>query len=219
MICAVIFDLDGTLIHSLPGLTTSLNRVLKTNGLPTHSESTVRGFIGNGIKTLIDRAVPKNLNPSLKNSILQEMSHDYATHWKTGSSPYPGISETLQRLSEKGIILAVFSNKPDRFCREMTDHLLPDIPFIEVLGQKKGTPVKPDPSGALIIANSLNIPPQDIAFLGDSTIDIATAHNAGMLSIAATWGYHDLPALKAEHPAHLIHHIEDLLPIIDTTTS
>jgi len=214
MIRAVIFDLDGTLIHSLPGLTTSLNRVLSSYGFPNHSESKVRGFIGHGITDLISKATPAGTPPDKLSQIVQAMSDDYAASWKTGSAPYPKVNETLLELSKQHIALAVFSNKPDIFCREMTDYLLPDIHFTEVLGQRAETPVKPDPTGALQIAKTLEVPTQEIAFLGDSTIDISTARNAGMLSIGASWGYHDLPALKAESPDHLIHSIAELPAIL-----
>ena len=210
MIRGVIFDLDGTLVHSLPGLTASLNRVLEKNNLPTHPENKVRGFIGHGIHNLIKRASPSGIDQNEQLSLSQQMSDDYATTWQAGSSAYPGVAKILRLLSRQGVPLAVFSNKPDRFCKEITDTLFPEILFEIVLGQRDGTPVKPDPTGALEAANILGFTPGQIAFLGDSTIDVATAHNAGMLAIAASWGYHDLPALKAETPHHIIHSIEEL---------
>jgi len=216
MIRAVIFDLDGTLIHSLPGLTSSLNRILTLNKLPNHPEEKVRGFIGNGIQKLITRAVPQDFPKEQLAALTPQMSEDYAKSWKTGTSPYPGITETLEQLAHAGVALAVFSNKPDIFCQEMTDHLFPSITFTKVLGQREGTPPKPDPTGAHDVAQSLGLEPADIAFLGDSTIDIATARHAGMLPIAATWGYHDLPALQAERPSHTIHKIQELPPLLNT---
>ncbi|MCP5536019.1 MAG: HAD hydrolase-like protein [Akkermansiaceae bacterium] len=215
MIHAVIFDLDGTLIHSLPGLTASVNRVLENNGLPTHPESSVRRFIGNGIIKLVERAVPDNFDSKKIQPLAKEMSNDYATTWKLGSTPYPGVTETLQTLLDWDIPIAVFSNKPHIFCQQMTDFLFPTITFSSVIGQREGVPVKPDPSGALDLAHSLGVEPGDIAFVGDSTIDLATARNAGMLSIAATWGYHDIPALEAESPDHRIGTMSELLHLFE----
>lgn len=214
MIRAVIFDLDGTLVHSLPGLSASLNRILQANKLPIHPESSVRGFIGNGIQKLIERAAPEDASTQMIQRLTQQMSADYASTWKSGTAPYPGITSVLNNLAQKNIALAVFSNKPHIFCQEMTDHLFPETSFATVLGQRDGIPTKPDPAGAFDTAKSLGHPPENIAFLGDSTIDIATARNAGMLPIAAAWGYHDQPALEDERPAHLIHHIEELPDLI-----
>jgi phosphoglycolate phosphatase len=219
VIRAVIFDLDGTLIHSLPGLAGSLNRVLTKNGLSTHPESVVRTFIGNGMYKLVERAVSEratldNYSSEDLKSIASQMSEDYATTWKQGTSPYAGVPEVLKTLLGQNTGIAVFSNKPHIFCKEMTDFLFPEVTFSSVIGQREGVPVKPDPTGALDVAKSLGVSPDEIAFVGDSTIDLATAHNSGMLSIAATWGYHDVPALEAESPAHLVNSIEELLPII-----
>lgn len=210
MINAVIFDLDGTLIHSLPGLASSLNRILDRHQLPTHSELKVRGFIGNGIRKLVERAAPINITPKTLDLICAQMSSDYAESWKSGTSPYPNITSILHELSNQGIALAVFSNKPHIFCREMTDYLFPDIVFTEVIGQREGIPTKPDPAGAYDIAKNLGVSPDNIVFLGDSTIDIATARNAGMIQVAANWGYHDLPALEGEKPTHIILDIREL---------
>ena len=215
VIRSVIFDLDGTLIHSLPGLAASLNRVLKKAGLPTHPEQVVRTYIGNGIYKLVERAVPTDYPMEDTQQLVPLMSADYAATWKEGTSPYPGTAEVLNTLAQQKISTAVFSNKPHIFCQQMTDHLFPGAPFTTVLGQRDGTPTKPDPEGAFDTAHALGTPPQEIAFLGDSTIDLATARNAGMIPIAATWGYHDLTALESENPAYLIHHIKELLPIVN----
>ena len=215
VIRSVIFDLDGTLIHSLPGLAASLNRILKKAGLPTHPEQIVRTYIGNGIYKLVERAVPTDHPMEDTQQLVPLMSADYAATWKEGTSPYPGTAEVLNTLAKQKISTAVFSNKPHIFCQQMTDYLFPGAPFTTVLGQRDGTPTKPDPEGAFDTAHALGTPPQEIAFLGDSTIDLATARNAGMIPIAATWGYHDLTALESENPAYLIHHIKELLPIVN----
>lgn len=216
VIHAVIFDLDGTLVHSLPGIAGSLNRVLEKSGMPTHSEAAVRGFIGNGMRVLLDRAMSTQVTEKELDGMVKQLKDDYARTWLQGTAPYPGVTEVLATLRDQGIGTAVFSNKPHIFCQEITDTLFPDITFSKVLGQRDGIAAKPDPTGAFDIANELKTPPAEIAFLGDSTIDLVTAENAGMIPVAATWGYHDRPRLAAESPAYSIDDISELLSIFTT---
>ncbi|BDS05974.1 phosphoglycolate phosphatase [Oceaniferula spumae] len=217
VIRAVIFDLDGTLVHSLPGIAASLNRVLAKSEMPTHTESVVRGFIGDGMRVLVQRALTAENSDVDLDAMVDSLKEDYANTWTTGTAPYPDVTEVLHALLERGTGVAVLSNKPHIYCREITDKLFPRVPFTAVIGQRDGIPAKPDPSGAIAVAKELNIPVSEIAFLGDSTIDLLTARNAGMIPIAATWGYHDPPALAAENPTHSIHSISDLLPIIEAS--
>ncbi|MGB1259058.1 MAG: HAD family hydrolase [Akkermansiaceae bacterium] len=210
---AVIFDLDGTLIHSLPSLAGSLNRVLEANNYPTHSEAAVRRFIGNGVRKLIERALPESISPlsspDLMEPLVHAVSEDYHRTWQNGTYPYPGVTNCLATLQAASIPLAVVSNKPDEFCRVITDALFPSVEFSTVVGQLPGVPAKPDPTSSLKAAADMRRSPEDIWFLGDSTIDLITAKNAGMVSVAATWGYHDHPALIAEAPCHSIDSIAE----------
>ena len=215
---AVIFDLDGTLVHSLSGIAQALNAILERHQLPTHSEHTVRTFIGDGISKLVERACPAGYQDEQVTELTKEVSAEYSTTWQQGTKPYPEVCETLKTLLKSGTKIAVLSNKPHTFCEKMTDFIFPDIPFTAVVGQLHGTPTKPDPSSALHLAKILDLCPEDIAFVGDSTIDIATARNAGMVSIAATWGYHDLAQLISECPDHRIDQISELPHIIKNKT-
>jgi phosphoglycolate phosphatase len=195
VIRAIIFDLDGTLVHSLSGIAKALNTILERHQLPTHNESTVRTFIGDGIVKLVERACPDAYDPEQIAELTGAVSDEYSSAWQGGT--------------------AVLSNKPHAFCQKITDLIFPDITFTAVIGQHQGVPTKPDPAGALDLARRLDVSPEQIAFVGDSTVDIATAHNAGMISVAATWGYHDLPDLISESPTHQIDSIDKLLDILD----
>ena len=210
----IIFDLDGTLVHSLPGIAASLNRSLEAAGLPTHPEHVVRGFIGNGMAKLVERAAPGVSGDSF-DGLVTAMRDGYASTWKQGTHPYPEVPETLKALSEQGITIAMLSNKPDEYCREITDFLFPDIHFPVVRGQRSDIPSKPDPTGALSICEELGIPPAATALVGDSTIDLETAKNAGMIAVAATWGYHDAPALADLNPEHTIHSMGELIAALN----
>lgn len=194
---ALIFDLDGTLVESLPGIAASLNRALALHGLSGHGDDAVRGFIGDGVKMLITRAMAPGEAALHLESALRSFVEDYAVSWDQGTLPYPGMLELLSALKSRGIPLAVLSNKPHAFTVEIVENLFPQNTFAAVLGNREGLPHKPDPSGALEIAAVLGTTPENCILIGDSTMDLDTAKNAGMKSIAVTWGYHDRQRLLA----------------------
>lgn len=188
---SLIFDLDGTLVDSLPGIAASLNRSLTSHGLLGHSDAAVRSFIGDGLQTLIRRAAPAGAAPDLLASLIRYFKADYDVSWASGTKAYPGIHGLLEELREDGFQLAVLSNKTHDFTVAMTHQLFQSIPFAVALGQQDGVPHKPDPAGALQIANTLGAAPENCVIIGDSTMDLETAANAGMKAIAVSWGYHD----------------------------
>lgn len=193
----LILDLDGTLVNSLEGITASLNRALAAAGLPLHPPEKVRTFIGNGARALVQRAAPATSDTALLDQLENSFKADYDLTWPTGTFAYDGISELLERLQSLGFSLAVLSNKPHPFTTAIVAKIFPGIRFEAVVGQRRGIPHKPDPGGALDIAASLGIAAGDWTVIGDSTMDLETARNAGMQSIAVTWGYHDRENLLA----------------------
>ncbi len=206
----LIFDLDGTLVDSLPGIAASLNRTLTSHGLPGHSHAAVRSFIGNGVQTLIRRAVHAGAEPELLESLLRYYKSDYELGWPEGTRAYPGVHEMLETLADRGCRLTVLSNKTHGFTVEMTRAMFPEIPFAMVLGQRDGIPHKPDPAGALQIATAFGVAPADCVIIGDSTMDIETANNAGMESIAVSWGYHDVDRLLESGAGRIITRPDEL---------
>jgi phosphoglycolate phosphatase len=206
----LIFDLDGTLVNSLQGIADSLNRALGQFQLPTHAHEAVRGFIGDGSRILIERAAPTGTPARQIDEIEAAFKADYALTWPSGTFTYPGIHELLEHLQSAEYPLAVLSNKPHPFTTAMLAQLFPKTRFSCILGQRPGIAHKPDPSGALEISHEMGIPPENLSIIGDSTIDIETAKNAGMQAIAVTWGFHDRDRLLAagaersvDHPAEL----------------
>jgi phosphoglycolate phosphatase len=187
----LIFDLDGTLVDSLQGISASLNRALAASCLPTHEAAAVRGFIGNGARILIQRATPVDASADLLDTVEQAFKTDYDSTWPVGTVAYPNITDLLEILQSRDYPLAVLSNKPHPFTATMVSQMFPTIRFSSVLGQRPGIPHKPDPTGALEIAGALQRLPENCAVIGDSTMDIETARNAGMRAIAVTWGFHD----------------------------
>jgi phosphoglycolate phosphatase len=206
----LIFDLDGTLIDSLPGIAASLNRALERCGLPGHADGDVRRFIGNGSYELARRAMPDGASPADILAVETAFKDDYAITWPEGTAPYDGIRECLETLFSAGFRLAVLSNKPHPFTVEIVHRLFPRLPFDPVLGQRPGTPRKPDPEAALQIARHWDLMPEHCRFIGDSTVDLETARGAGMPAIAVGWGYHDASALRAAGAASVLEKVTDL---------
>lgn len=196
MIRAALFDLDGTLVESLPGIASGLNRALAAHGHPTHPEEMVRGFIGDGSWMLARRAIPDQPDPDV-DLVEASFREEYAATWRDGTASYDGIPELLARLAASGLPLAVLSNKPHDFTVAIIDHLFPADMFRAVLGQRDDVPKKPDPAGPLEIARCLGLAPETIAVIGDSTVDHETAVRADMQPVLVDWGYHSREALLA----------------------
>jgi phosphoglycolate phosphatase len=211
---SLIFDLDGTLVDSLPGIAASLNRTLSAHGLSGHSDAMVRSFIGNGLRNLIMRAAPQSADPSLIESLLGLYRKDYELSWASGTHVYPGIHHMLDELRQAGFPMSVLSNKVHGFTVEMVRSIFPSIHFSAVLGQREGIPHKPHPAGALQIADMLGAAPENCIVIGDSTMDIETAANAGMRSIAVSWGYHDRARLLAAGAEKIIDSPSELPPLL-----
>ncbi|MES2438274.1 MAG: HAD-IA family hydrolase [Verrucomicrobiota bacterium] len=212
----LIFDLDGTLVDSLQGLSSSVNHALADSVLPTHSSEAIRGFIGNGARILIERAAPAGAAEELLITLEQAFRSHYDASWPNGTFSYGGITALLESLQALGHPLAVLSNKPHPFTETIVSRIFPTIRFTSVLGQRAGVPHKPDPAGALEISKAFGLHPADCAVIGDSTMDIETARNAGMLAIAVTWGFHDPERLIASGADFLADSPADLLDVIET---
>lgn len=208
----LIFDLDGTLVDSLPGITASLNHSLASHDQPQHPQANVRNFVGDGVVMLVKRALGEKFDPDLANAVIETFKQHYDAHWHLGTHPYPGITTQLAALSQDGFPLAVLSNKPHAFTTAMTARIFPSIAFTVVLGQRDGIPHKPEPHGALEIARIAGCNPHECIIIGDSSIDLETARRAGMRAIAVSWGYHDRERLKQAGATALTELPEQLTP-------
>lgn len=194
---AVIFDLDGTLLDTIDDLGDSMNSVLSSHGYPIHDLAAYRYFVGNGMRNLVIRALPEDKRDRASiDQGLSEMRKEYAKRWADKTRPYPGIPALLDALTEKGVRLSVLSNKLDRFSNDIVKKLLPDWSFYPIYGEREGVPIKPDPSGALEIAEILGLSPDEFLYLGDTGIDMKTAVSAGMYAIGVLWGFRDAEELE-----------------------
>ena len=191
---AVLFDLDGTLTDTLTDISDAMNRALARNGLPQWDRDAYRYLVGNGARILARRAVRDRQD--LMEDVLADYQAWYEVHNLDTTRPYPGIPELLAALTARGIPCCVLSNKPDADTRRVVRHFFPDIPFAVIRGQLPGVPVKPDPAGALAIAEALGIAPGDFLYLGDTAVDMTCARAAGMVPAGALWGFRDEKELR-----------------------
>ena len=211
----VIFDLDGTLLDTIADLAESTNHALKQLGYPTHDVETIRTFVGNGINKLLERALPAH--EQTEENVKLMRSHFvpyYDVHNADLSSAYPGIVHLLEDLQEKGIMIAVASNKYQEATVKLVKHYFPMINFIEILGQREGINVKPDPSIVFDILKKANVNKEEVLYVGDSGVDMQTAINAGVDAVGVTWGFRPRTELEGFQPMGLIDKAEELLGFI-----
>lgn len=192
---AVLFDLDGTLADTLADLANATNWMLRQLGCPTHPLASYRWMVGDGARQLCARALPAAQQGRLDEAV-QLMRARYGAHCYEETRLYPGISEVVAALSKRGYSMAVLSNKPDEFTKQMVAHYFPASPFASVRGQMPGVPLKPDPAAALQIAGELKIPAAQWLYLGDTNTDMRTARAAGMWPVGVLWGFRDRQELE-----------------------
>ena len=204
-VAAVIFDLDGTLLDTLADLADCYNRVLKHHGFPTHDKQAYKYFIGDGGRKTVERALPESArNEQTIDACVEMQTEDYAANWHNRTREYPGITDMLTNLSQRNIQLAVLSNKNHSFTQLLVDHFFPGTEFRLVQGFMPGIPHKPDPTGALKIAETLALPCQKIALVGDSEMDMLTACAVKMEPVGVRWGFRTEQELLAAGATRLI---------------
>jgi phosphoglycolate phosphatase len=212
---AVIFDLDGTLLDTVQDIANAMNNVLERHGFPLHDIASYRHFIGNGIPKLVYRALPLEISESVHyQKIVSEVLDEYSKHLDGYTKLYAGIDELLTELIKRGIRLAILSNKDDSFMDEVVDSYFPKWKFEVVFGARANTPVKPDPYSALEIAEIMGLQPAEFIFLGDTSVDMHTAQNAGMYALGAAWGFRGREELYASGAALVIDSPTDLLQLL-----
>jgi phosphoglycolate phosphatase len=207
-----IFDLDGTLINSIGDIADSANAVLTKNGFPILSEHRYREVVGWGLENMIRAIVPQEKH-SIENinRYCLEYREYYRDNWHNRTAPYEGIPELLLQLSKKGVKLAVLSNKRDDFTNICVKHFFPDTNFVDIRGERPGTPPKPNPEAALDIAQRAGIEPARCVFIGDSEIDIETALKSSMLGVGVLWGFRDRVCLESAGAPVIITEPEEIL--------
>jgi len=213
---AVLCDLDGTLLDTLGDIAQAANGVLQSLGFPPHPVQDYRRFVGEGVQVLFSRALPAGTgDPDRLALCVARFREEYARCWDVHTRPYDGIPELLTGLEERGLALAILSNKPVDFVRMYVARYLSCWTFRVVLGQGEGNPRKPDPAGALRTTAELGLASSEIVYLGDSPVDVQTAHAAGMYAVGAGWGFRPVEELRQAGADATIAHPRELLPILD----
>ena len=187
-----IFDLDGTLLDTLGDLAAATNYALRQHGMPEHSIDDVRRFVGNGVRKLMERAIPDGAhNPDFEATFATFRQY-YMQHSLDTTQPYEGIPETLAALKARGCRLAVVSNKMMAATQELCQHFFPDT--IEVaIGENEAAGIrkKPAPDTVFAALDALGVGKGNAVYVGDSDVDIQTAANAGLPCISVLWGFRD----------------------------
>lgn len=194
-----VFDLDGTLLETLKDLAASTNYALRTHNMPEHSIEDVRMFVGNGVKKLMERAIPNGIeNPQFEDVYATFRQH-YLEHNLDTTKPYEGIPELLAELKARGKKLAIVSNKFYAATQELARHFFPDT--IEVaIGERENIKKKPAPDTVIEALRQLGASKETAVYIGDSDVDIMTAKNCDMPCVSVLWGFRDKKFLT-EHGA------------------
>ena len=193
-----IFDLDGTLLDTLGDLAASVNYAMRTHGMPEHSVDEVCRFVGNGVRRLMERAVPGGAAHPAFEAAFATFRRHYMEHSLDTTRPYKGIPEMLQELKRRGRHTAVVSNKFDAATKELCRHFFPDT--IEVAvgeHEAEGIRKKPAPDTVLQALSQLGVGQEGAVYVGDSDVDIQTARNSGLPCISVLWGFRDREFLLA----------------------
>lgn len=208
-----VFDLDGTLLDTLEDLYRATNAALGRHALPRRSRDEVRMFVGNGVEMLIRRAVPAGCDEGTTLAVLADFKTTYAAICEDHTRPYDGILAVLTALREKGVRVAVVSNKFDAATKALCAKYFGDL--VEVaIGERAGVRKKPAPDTVYEALKELGVTAEGAVYVGDSDVDIKTARNCGMPCISVTWGLRDEEFLIANGATTLVHTPENLLGVI-----
>ena len=194
-----IFDLDGTLLSTLADLAASTNYALRTHHMPERSLDEVRRFVGNGVKKLMERAIPDGLNNPLFEETFATFRQHYMQHNLDTTQPYPGIMQLLEQLKAEGKNIAVVSNKFYAATRELCRHFFGDLVPVAI-GEREDIRKKPAPDTVIEALRELGVDKEGAVYIGDSDVDIMTAKNSGMPCVSVLWGFRDKEFLL-EHGA------------------
>ena len=209
----VIFDLDGTLLNTLEDLTDAVNFVMRANEYPERTIEEVRCFVGNGIRRLMELAVPEGVSEDTFENVFEQFKSYYTDHCQIKTCAYEGIMELLEKLYTDGVSMAIVSNKNHAAVCELNEIYFKK--YIEVaIGQKDGIRKKPAPDTVLQALKELGKEKESAIYVGDSEVDFLTAQNTGMDCVLVTWGFRTTEELGVYEPTTFIEKPEQLLKVL-----
>ena len=210
-----IFDLDGTLLDTLQDLADSVNYALRQHGMPEHSLDDIRRFVGNGVRLLMERAVPDGAQNPQFEATFATFRQYYMLHSLDTTRPYDGIPELIHELKTRGCKMAVVSNKMMAATQELVRHFFPDIEVAIGEHEAAGIKKKPAPDTVFEALRQLGVSlqPSSVTYVGDSDVDLATARNSGLPCISVLWGFCDRDFLLAHGATTFVEHPLDILTI------
>ena len=209
----VIFDLDGTLLYSIEDLWISTNHALKAHHLPERSIEEITSFVGNGVRRLIERAVPEDTSVETMESIFQCFRSHYKEHMKDHTHPYDGIIELLEALKQHNISTAIVSNKYDAGVKQLKEEYFDQLIDIAI-GESPEVPKKPAPDSVFKAMKLLDTTKEKCLYVGDSDVDMKTAVNAGVTGVGVTWGYRTRECLVQSGASQIIDYPIQLLELL-----
>lgn len=210
---AIIFDLDGTLTDTLEDLFLSVNHALRCCDLPERSLDEVRRFVGNGVRKLIERAVPSNTDPILTEQCFEHFRTHYMVHCQEHTTLYPGIATLLMTLHARGYRMAVVSNKLQSGVDELARTFFKGVIDVAI-GEQQGIPRKPEPNMVEAALSQLGVSKEEAIYVGDSDVDLQTAANAGLPCISVLWGFRNRDFLIAHGATILAEKPQDVLTLV-----
>lgn len=210
---AVIFDLDGTIAHTLPDIAAAVNLGLASFALPEYPIEEIRMMIGEGMPTLCKRALVSHPDIPLSEMVGRVMSY-YRQHRLDQTAPFEGVPELLDELTARKAPIAVLTNKPQEHTDAIMAAFFARWPFVAIEGYREESRRKPDPRTAMDIIQRIGVSPEQVLMVGDSRTDVLTAFNAGMVPVGVSWGYRPVEEIQAAGAKHIINRPGELLALL-----
>ena len=215
----LIFDLDGTVADTLPSIAEAVNMCARYFGYSEKSNDEVRRAVGSGVGVLLQMTMPQDAMADAEQcqKIKEYFAKCYEITQAKVDTAYSGMAEAMRELYSKGYILAVLSNKPDKLVKMIVDNIFPDGIISVSMGQTE-LPKKPDPTVPLMLAEQFGVRPNETYFIGDSEVDVLTGKNAGMISVAVSWGFRERSVLESATPDFIFDTRAELLNFFSNLT-